>query len=130
MRLVSHAEERLVRPIERAFDAAVDDTLELARAEARKHRRSGRFERSLIRTSVRDMGTRLEARIGSPLRSARAKEKGAFIQAKRGPYLVFPTNDGWRKVESVRLAPQPVVTPAGRRFRQVMAARLRQVLRP
>ena len=124
MKLESHA-DRLLERIHGAFEAAVDDTLELAHALAGKHSRTGKFAASLERTATVETDGRLEARIGSPLRSARAKEKGAWIAPKNGPYLVFNAGDGVRKVATgVRLAPQPAVVPAGQRFRDIMRARL------
>lgn len=114
--------------IGRAFEAAKTDTLVEARGVAAKRSRTGRFAGSLEVTATESTSEGLEARLGSPLVSARAKEKGAFISAKRGPYLVFRTSDGWRKVKSVRLAPQPVVTPAGRLFPTFMDNRLREEL--
>lgn len=128
MKLDSHAQERVLDPMDRAFDLAVDDTLADAKREASKHRRTGKFEGSLERTDAAAEGDRLIARIGSPLVSAKAKEKGAYIHAKRGKYLVFKVAGGVRKVEAVRLAPQPAVTPAGGRFPRFMAARLVEAL--
>lgn len=135
MRFESHAQERIVDPIEGAFDAAVDDTLEVARANARRYSRSGRFAASLTRTPTVRTGDRLEARIGSPLSSARAKERGAYIAAKRdipkfGRYLAVARPDGTlRKAEAVRLSPRPVVLPAGARWPELLRARFGQVLR-
>jgi len=122
----SHARERLLDPIANAFEAAVDDVVTLARANAARHSRTGTFERSITRTdTVETASGRLEARVGSPLSSAKAKEKGAYIRARRGPYLVFQTNDGWRKVAAVRLAPQPAVAPAAARFQAILLARIK-----
>lgn len=129
MKLESHAKERIFDPIDDAFERAVDDARDLAQRNASAHSRTGKFERSIERTETAREGDRLEARIGSPLVSAKAKEKGAFIQAKRGPYLVFRVPGGVRKVESVRLAPQPAVTPAGAQFPRLMAARAAEALR-
>lgn len=127
MRFESTARERIERHVRGAFEAAADDVVTLAQATARKDSRTGRFAGSITRTDAVDVGGgRLEARVGSPLSSARAKERGAYIRAKRGPYLVFNAGDGVRKVEAVRLAPQPAVTPAGARFPRLMAARLEQ----
>ena len=127
MRFESNADVLLAKP-RQAFEAAVDDVVTLARAHAARNSRTGEFERSITRSETVDSGDRLEARVGSPLSSAKAKEKGAFIQAKRGRYLVFNAGDGVRKKESVRLRPQPAVTPAGQQFRsQLMPARLREL---
>lgn len=127
MNLESHA-DRLLDAIHRAHDEAVDDTLELAVEIAGRHSRSGKFADSLERTVSVDTGNGLEARIGSPLQSARAKEKGAWIAPKRAPYLTIRTRDGWRRIkDGVRLAPQPVVIPAGRRFGDFMRTRLERM---
>lgn len=128
MKLDSHA-DRLFDRIREAHDAAVDDTLQLAVEIAGKHSKSGKFAASLQRTAtVEDTNPYhnvLETRIGSPLASAKAKEKGAWIVPKRAPYLTIKTADGWRRIkDGVRLAPQPAVTPAGRRFGELVRARL------
>lgn len=135
MRLESRALATIETGVRRAFDAAVDDTVAVAQANAGRYSRTGRFAGSITRTEAREVGDRLEARIGSPLSSARAKEKGAYIAAKRdipkfGRYLAIPAGDGTlRKVEAVRLPPRPAVGPAVRRYPDLMAARARQVLR-
>lgn len=130
MRFESHAEERIIRPIAAAHDEAIDDTLEVARVRARQYRRTGRFEGSLTRSDAVEVSAgRREARIGSPLVSARVKERGAFIQAKRAEYLVFDAGHGVRKVKSVRVPATPVVTPAGHRFPALMHDALREVYR-
>lgn len=124
MILESHADQ-LLESIRTAYDAAVDDTLELARELAGRHSRSGKFAESLERTPTVETAGRLEARIGSPLASAKAKEKGAWIAPKRATYLTIKTVDGWRRIkDGVRLAPQPAVVPAGQRFRDLFRARL------
>lgn len=129
MKFESYADRLLERP-RVAFELAVDDVHQVAQEIAGQHSRTGRFARSIRRTTTVETNGRLEARVGSLLRSARAKEKGAWIAPKRGPYLTFRTADGWRKVSTgVRLAPQPAVTPAGQRFRELMHARLLQVSR-
>lgn len=125
MRFESHSRERIVLPAIAAFDQAVDDTLDQAQTNADRHSQTGKFATSLTRTDPREVADgRHEARVGSPLSSAKAKERGAFIQAKRGPYLVFNAGDGVRKVSAVRLAPRPVVGPAVRRFPEFMRIRL------
>lgn len=126
MILTSNADQLLAH-IRAAHEAAVDDTLDVARAIAGKHSRTGKFAASLERTGTAEIADRLVTRIGSPLRSARAKEKGAWIAPKNGPYLVFNAGDGVRKVAGgVRLKPQPVVVPAGQRFRDLMLAHLQR----
>jgi hypothetical protein len=130
MRFQSFAQERVFDRIEGAFDAAVDDTVDEAQLLASRYSRTGKRERSITRTPPVEVGSgRIEARIGSPLVSAKAKEKGAYVQAKRGKYLVFRVPGGVVKVEAVRLAPQPAVAPAAARFPQFMAQRLAEALR-
>lgn len=125
MRVESHP-EKLLEGIAVAFADAVQDTLEEARRIASRSSRTGKFAASLEATDVALTSNGYEAAIGSPLASARAKEKGAFIQAKRAPYLVIPQPDGSvRKVKAVRLPPRPAVVPAGRRFPEFMTARLK-----
>lgn len=126
MRIESRGAEALIDLVEAAFDLAVDDTLELARAHAAKHSRTGGFAASLTRTpTVRD-GDRLEARIGSPLSSARVKETGAFIQSQTGGMMRFRLDTGaWVTLEAFRVPAQPAVAPAGGRFAAIMTARLR-----
>lgn len=126
MKLESRATEILTGRVRRAFDPAVDDTLDVARAIAAREAETGKFERSLERTPELDTGGMLTARIGSPLASARPHEAGAFIQAKDAPWLVFSAGGHVRKVKSVRIKPHPVVTPAGRQFGKLMTARLRE----
>lgn len=130
MNFESHAEERIIAPIAVAHDEAIDDTLELARVRARQYRRTGKFEGSLTRSDVVEVGSgRREGRIGSPLVSARVKERGAFIQAQRAEWLVFDAGHGVRKVKSVRVPATPVVTPAGQQFPALMHDALRTVYR-
>lgn len=130
MKLESNASD-VLRRVDLAFELAVADTRDLARENAAKHDRTGRFSDSIVSSPPIQTADGFEASIGSPLSSAKAKEKGAFIQAKRGRYLVFDAGQGVRKVEAVRLRPQPAVTPAGRRFAAPdgpMTQRLREQL--
>lgn len=125
MRIQSNA-RKLLALAEAAADLAVDDTLELARANARKNAATGTFADSITRTPLVAGGGRVTARIGSPLASARAKERGAFVTAKRGPVMRFraqPSGD-WVTMEAFRIPAQPAVAPAGARFPQLMSARL------
>lgn len=129
MRFESHADAMLTASAEAAFDAAVDDVVMLAKLNARRHSRTGKFEGSITRTATeRTGGGRLAARVGSPLVSARAKEQGAFIRPQPGRPLTFRTRDGVRRIafpDGVRFAAQPAVVPAGQRFPEIMLARLR-----
>lgn len=126
MNLTSSA-DRLYATIRSAHEAAVDDTLDVAREIAGGHSRTGKFAASLQRTATVETDDHLETRFGSPLRSARVKELGAWIAPKNGPYLVFNAGDGVRKVAGgVKIKAQPVVVPAGQRFRDLMLARLQR----
>jgi hypothetical protein len=129
VKLESHVEERVMRPLAEAHDRAVDDTRDAAQRNASRYSRTGRFADSIERTpSVETQPGRMAARVGSPLVSARAKEKGAFIAAKRGDYLVFDAGSGVRKVRDVRLPARPVVGPAVARWPETFAARAREAL--
>lgn len=130
MKLVSHADEVLGQ-VDRAFELAVEDARDEARDIASKHDKTGKFSGSIQRSDIVQTPDGLTASIGSALSSARAKEKGAFIEAKRSKHLVFDAGQGVRKVKSVRLRPQPAVTPAGRHFAAPdgpMTRRLREQL--
>lgn len=126
MKLESRAAE-VFAGVDAAFEAAVLDTAEEAQRLARQHSRTGKFAASIEASEIVATSEGLEARIGSPLSSAKAKEKGAYITPKRGDYLVFDAGSGIRRVKSVRLRPAPVVTPAGRRFDLFMTRRLKEV---
>lgn len=127
MKLVSNPEP-IVRGIEAAFNLAVLDTRDEARAIAGRRSKTGKFASSIVESETEPTPAGLEARIGSTLQSAKAKEKGAYIAAKRGRHLVFDAGQGVRKVAAVRLAPQPAVTPAARKFGDFMTKRLREEL--
>lgn len=111
--------------IERAFEAACDDVVEDAQDRAPK--RSGKFSKSIRKQRVPAPAGRLEAVIGSPLASARVKEMGAFIPAKRHDRLFIPFGDGsLRTPQAVRIGAQPTVAPAGRKFIEHMTRRARE----
>lgn len=110
---------------EQAFDGAVEDVVKEAQDRARK--RTGTWAASITSQRVPAPAGAFAAVVGSPLSSAKAHEKGAFIQAKNSDYLYIPQSDGTvRKVKSVRLNPQPAVTPAGNHFPELMTQRLKQ----
>jgi hypothetical protein len=131
VRFESHPEP-LYAGIRRGFERAVDDTLDLARVHAERHAKSGTFARSLSRTATQEVDGRLTARIGSPLASARVKERGGYMEARQhipkfGPYLAVRLPDGSvRKASAVRVRATPVVTPAGARWPVILPARLRE----
>lgn len=126
MRFESRADEVVIRPVPRALELAADDVVGLAQARAPK--RTGRFARSIARTdAVQEGPDRVTVGVGSPLSSARIKERGGTIRARRGRYLTFPLpGGGFVKVESVRLPARPTVIPAARQFGRFFAARLRR----
>lgn len=126
MRIETH-DELLFAESDIAFERAKLDVLEEAERLAERHSRTGKFARSLVATDTAQVDGRLVARIGSPLSSARAKEKGAYIVAKHGPHLVFRVGGHVVKVGAVRLPPQPTVIPAGRQWRSFVTARLREL---
>jgi hypothetical protein len=109
-----------------AFHLAAGDTLEEAKRIAAPSSRTGRYERSLQLGETSVSPDRIEVSLGSPLRSATAKERGAYIQAKKADWLAIPMPDGtMRKVKAVRLPARPVVGRAGPRFVDFMTARLK-----
>jgi hypothetical protein len=117
--------EILLRRTEPAYERAVQDTVELAQQLAVKV--SGKWSKSITSKRI-STGTKLVSHIGSPLSSARAHEKGAFIVPKNAPRLVFTLADGQvRSAESVRLTAQPAVLPAGARYPELMTKRLREM---
>jgi hypothetical protein len=110
-----------------AFELAAHDTLDEAKRIASANSRTGTFERSLDLSETRTDGVTVSANLGSPLRSATTKERGAYIQARRAPWLVIPVGDGTvRKVKAVRIPARPVVSKAGPRFVDFMTARLKE----
>lgn len=117
--------EALLDEIGTAFGLAIGDVLEEAQRIAPE--RTGKYRRSLRLAPVSVEGQRLVSAIGSPLASARPKEKGAYITARKAPWLAIPFGDGTiRKVKSVRLPASPVVGPAGARFPEFLTRRLRE----
>jgi hypothetical protein len=116
----------LLAPVERAFRQVTEVDLP-AEASRRAKRVTGRWADSMEGHVTRSDGDRLEGEFGSTVRSARAHEKGAFIQAKRAEWLAIPMPDGsMRKVKSVRIPARPAVIPAGATFSDAMSRRLRE----
>jgi len=74
----------LPRHAERAFEASLDEVLEAVQATA--PRITGEYADSIIVIRA-DQGTRLVARVGSPLRRAAALERGAWVKNGRGPHM-------------------------------------------
>jgi hypothetical protein len=117
----------LFRRTESDFEGAVEDTLGEAKRIADRYRRTGKFAGSLQSTRVSGARNQMNAVIGSPLVSARVKEKGGYIQARKHPTLYIPHPDGGLRTPSaVRIRATPIVTPAGAKFVDYMSARLRR----
>lgn len=94
-----------------ALDNALDDAVAIARSNAVK--RTGKWAGSIRRLPVVVRGSVMSSQVGSSLVSAVAHERGAYIQAKRGPTLVIRLGDGtWRRPKAVRLHARPVIRPA------------------
>ena len=94
------------RVLEVALDVAVDQ----ARKNATK--RTGKWAGSIRRVPVVVRGHVMSSRVGSSLVSAVAHEKGAYIQAKAHPTLVFQVGGRWVRPKAVRLPARPVIRPA------------------
>lgn len=125
MRYESHV-FRLTDRIPKAAKLAADDVVK--DAQSRVRRRTGKFQRS-IKAKVENTATGVRCEIGSPLASARIKERGGVIKARRGDFLVFNAGQGVRKVPSVRLTARPYLAPAGKQWPKFMTARLREANR-
>lgn len=104
----------LFASVDRSFREAAGDTLQIARAEASRHSRTGQHAASLRMSSVSGAGgERQTVRIGSSLEQARAVEIGADVGPRRGPHM-----QGIRALQ----------TAAGK-FPEHMTRRLREGLR-
>lgn len=111
--------------VEQSFTAAEADTV--AEAQRRARKRTGKWSNSITSQRIPSATGQMSAVVGSPLSSARAHEKGAFIQAKKHEYLYIPQGDGTvRKVKSVRINAQPAITPAGDKFPEFMTRRMQE----
>lgn len=110
---------------EAAFDDAVADVV--AEAKHRSRVVTGKRQRSIRSQRVSGRPHEMNAIVGSDLVSARAVEKGAYVQAKRHDTLFIPAGDGTvRRPRAVRIPAQPAVVPAGEKFPEFMAKRLRE----
>lgn len=136
MRFESHALEVLMDESWVAFEGAIDDSL--AEARRRAPHVTGKYRDSIQATPIVVTDRGFEARIGSPLSSARVKEVGGFIQAKASRaagrfagYMRIPfAGGGWATVEAFRIRATPTIVPAGRKFPAFMTARLREAHSP
>ncbi len=110
-----------------AFHLATSDALGEARRIAPHV--TGRYRDSLRLGAAATVGTRISVNLGSPLKSAKAKEKGAYIEARNADYLAIPMPDGtMRKVKAVRLPARPVVGKVAPKFEAMLTRRLREAL--
>jgi hypothetical protein len=116
---------KLFAPIEAAFDEAVADVV--TEAQRRAPRRTGKFADSIRSQRIPTPAGQFAALVGSPLISARVKEKGGYMAAKQHSTLFIPQSDGSvRRPQAVRVGAQPTVKPAGDQYKGFMTARLRQ----
>lgn len=124
---MTHDYRKLLSRTDAAFTKAAADTLEAAQEVAGRNARSGKFKDSLRIEVVETSGLAITALLGSPLVSARVKEKGGYIEAKNAPRLMIPQDDGsYRSPAAVRIRATPVVTVAGPRFPEFMTRRMRE----
>lgn len=125
---MTHDYTPLFAGVEAAFDAAVNDVV--TEAQRRAPKSTGKFAASIRSERVPGPAGVLIAVVGSPLVSARVKEKGGFMQPRKHEYLFIPQADGSvRKVKSVRVRAQPTVTPAGQKFPELMTRRMAEKAR-
>jgi hypothetical protein len=112
-----------------AYDRAVADVREEAVRRAPKGA-TGKFADSFKALRLPSATNVFDSVVGSSMSSARVKEKGGYIQARKHDTLFIPAGDGSvRRPVAVRIRPQPTVVPAGAMFPKFMAARLREVRR-
>ena len=114
--------EILSRRLGSAWNEALHDVENEARHNAgvTKHASTKALRRS-VRLEI--VGRR--ARIGSPLKYARIRDRGGIIRARRAPYLHFKGSRGWAKVKQVRQIGNTWLTSAANRFPTHFLARLR-----
>lgn len=94
---------------------AMEDALEIATRVARQNatKRTGKWAGSIRHTTAYLHGrTLVSGQVGSSLISAVAHERGAYIQAKAKPTLVFQVGGRWVRPKAVRLHARPVIRPA------------------
>ena len=92
--------------------------MKMLRSEARKFDgvnvpkiRTGNL-RDSIDYEVKVSGNEIIGFLGSDALYAKIQEFGGTITARRAKYLVFKTNNGWRRVESVTIPPRPFLSTA------------------
>ncbi len=126
MQLESVALQVIAERIEAGMDAALDEVVKDAQRRASRTARTGTWRDSLQRTDIEERGDVYTSHLGSPLVSAITHEKGAYIKAKRAPWLYIRQGDGtFRKVKAVRVPASPVITPAAKTFGRRFSAQMR-----
>lgn len=126
MQLESVALQVIAERIEAGMDAALDEVVKDAKRRANRSARTGAWRDSMTRTDIEENGTVYTSHVGSPLVSAITHEKGAYIRAKRSPWLYIPQPDGTlRKVKAVRVPASPAITPAAKTFGRRFSAQMR-----
>lgn len=108
--LQSRAHQVVTDHQQRALEVALDVAVDQARVNAVK--RTGKWSRSIRRLPVVVNGRVMSSQVGSSLISAVAHERGAYIQAKAHPTLVFNVGGRWVRPKAVRLQARPVIRPA------------------
>ena len=121
---MKHDYSKLLKRTEERFELAVQDVEDEAKRNADRNARTGKFSGSITHTIGRS-GDMLVARVGSPMVSARVKERGGFMQASASDTLYLPQAGEVRRPTSVRVRATPVVTPAGKKFPEFMSRRMR-----
>jgi hypothetical protein len=112
-----------------AHERAVADTLAEARSVAGRYSRTGKFANSLTSLDVAGPAGMLTTHIGSPLVSARVKEKGGYMAARTHSTLFIAYGDSVRRPTAVRVRATPVVSVAGPKYPQFATRRARELAR-
>lgn len=110
VRFESRARQVVTTHQRNALEVALDVAVDQARQNAVK--RTGKWAGSIRRLPVVVNGQVMSSQVGSSLVSAVAHEKGAYIQAKAYPTLVFNVGGRWVRPKAVRLQGRPVIRPA------------------
>lgn len=92
--------------------------MKLFQTEAKKFSGSNQLKiqtgalRDSIDYTVKESGGLIIGTLGSDKLYAAIHEFGGTITARRAKFLIFKTQDGWRRVESVNIPPRPFLRPA------------------
>ena len=122
---MTHDYASMLSKMPTAFDKAVDDTVQAAQEIAGRNSVSGKFRDSITSLMVSGPAGAVTAVIGSPLVSARVKEKGGYSAGN--PKLLLRLAGGeFRTADAVRIRATPAVTPAAAKFPELMTRRMRE----